>query len=221
MNRSERLDASQAELAKHIQLLAADISLSFLRAFARMQFVYKSVGHGPFWTEFETDLNATIERGLRESLQHLLDIDQAWLKRTGRAVPYVSVEEVYQQYLTDTRYRFKKLTGASRAAIERAVRNWERNQEPVEALYERLRKYFSEDRALRIARTELAAANAARVKMEMRKLHITRWTWRTNPYTKSGVCGECRDREGRTYTTRHRYPPLHPNCGCEAEPEGW
>lgn len=221
MNRSERLELSQAEQAKHLQLLTADILLSFTRAFARMQFVYKAAGHGPFWTEFETDLNITVENGLRTAMQHLIEVDQSWLKRMGRAVPYVSTDEVYQQYLTDTRYRFKKLTAASRAAIERAVRNWERKQESPEVLYERLRKYFSEDRALRIARTELAAANAARIKMEMRKLHITGWTWRTNPYTKTGVCDECRGREGRTYTTRHRYPPLHPNCGCEAEPEGW
>lgn len=199
------------------QRLADEIRLVFRQSWFQMQMTYKAED---FWRWYHDGLESAVERGLIGSVDSLLQVDEQWFAENGLKFPKIGSRQVYDQYVVDTRFRFRRLTDASALAIEKKVRAWIASGGSPDELYERLAQYFSDDRAKRIAMTELTALNSARIKSLMRSMGVTEWVWRVNPFS-ANPCDDCLERDGEVYTTRHHFPPEHPNCRCEAEPMYW
>lgn len=126
---------------------------------------------------------------------------------------------IWEWYSTQTFRLARELTATSRAALQQAIQEFADRPMTVGELRETVAHVFGEDRAARIATTEVtraytAAGNAAADELRAAGFEIND-VW----YTTGSPCSLC-DHEGEKRGEGwSEDPPLHPNCLCRVEHE--
>src|SRR5581483_4461686 len=164
------------------------------------------------WQDWIDEFTNTVQETIAGVVKWVADVESRYWASRGKPVINFDPYKVVDDYQARIGRNIRDIPHDTLSDVQQAISDWYKTDKGLPELIDDLGQYFDENRASRIATTEMVNVTSEVAREQMLAYGITAWKW--DAFNDSVTCPVCADLNGQTFSVDDldAYPPNHPNC---------